>query len=131
VSEREDREKIAGRIFTYLLDVDPTEVQGPLAVYQSTVATRADTRLLIQAMVDILKGPEAWEHRFEAVWPKIEEDLKGIKRLLLRDVFDDFEDLFRRKTFDESISSCTGQSCVGDSREHSRRSWRCSERSAP
>jgi hypothetical protein len=63
--------------------------------------------------------------------PKIPVDLKGIKRLLLRDVFDDFEDLFRRKTFDESISSCTGQSCVGDSREHSRRSWRCSERSAP
>jgi hypothetical protein len=42
VSEREEAQAAPGRIFTYLLDVDPTEVVGPLSAYQSSVATRED-----------------------------------------------------------------------------------------
>jgi hypothetical protein len=110
VSEREEAQAAPGRIFTYLLDVDPTEVVGPLSAYQSSVATREDTRLLVESMAGALKSSENWLARFEEVWPQLEKDLVRIGRLLLPSVFRDFARLFKRKTFDEPLASCTGQS---------------------
>ncbi len=109
VSERRNAPSNPGRIFTYLLDVDPTEVVGPLSAYQSTVATRDDTRLMIESMVDAIEGPRDWLAKFEEVWPKFEKDIANIERLLLPAVQPGFAGLFKRKTFDEPLPSCTGQ----------------------
>src|SRR5260221_146226 len=42
--------KLKNPIFTYLLGVEPQELQGPLAEFQSSRTTREDTRELIRTI---------------------------------------------------------------------------------
>jgi hypothetical protein len=101
-----------GAIFTFLLE--PTALESPLSAYQATVAERADTRRLVESIVramgleDAAKG---WELRYDGWWQELRTTLDGIEtpRLPLTDVVRNFEQLFRRKTFDEPLAECTHQ----------------------
>jgi hypothetical protein len=104
-----------GRIFTYLFGLQPSEVTGPLAAYQSTVADREDTARLIHAMVGFMRrderaGSAGWQEQFETWWPPLEKQINSIRTLPLDVVISDIEGLFRRKTYDEPLSECTAQS---------------------
>jgi hypothetical protein len=112
------------RIFPFLYGVEPSALKGPLTAYQSTLAKDRDDvwRLVeaIQTIVEELPGnatsPEAGRaatrrlrEKFESAWLKLVEKLASIKPAKLLDVVPDFESLFRRKTFDESMYDCLNQ----------------------
>jgi hypothetical protein len=112
------------RIFPFLYGFDPSALKGPLTAYQSTLARDRDDvwRLVetIQTVIDEETGNSAdaemvrsatrrRRKKFETAWPELVEQLAGIKPAKLTDVVPDFESLFRRKTFDESMYDCLNQ----------------------
>lgn len=69
-------------VCTYLLDVGPTDLEGPLAQFQATIANEEDTRKLVQTINRVLGdealGDERVNTAFEKFWPDLEEALASI-----------------------------------------------------
>lgn len=67
------------RVCTYLLDLRPTDVVGPLAQFQHSTATQEDTRDLVETLNRGLGeqglDPDRLRETFEQWWPKLEEQL--------------------------------------------------------
>jgi hypothetical protein len=105
-----------GALYTYLLGVQPDELKGPLAEFQSTGFDRDDTKKFCAAIVSSMgqSAPprEAWEKAFDAKWPAFSERVKAIGPLPAADLIPDLEEIFRRKTFDEPLDECTRQSWI-------------------
>lgn len=71
------------RLWTYLFaGLRPEDVTGPLSQFQATRANRDDTQKLLQSINRALSATpvpdNALEVLFEAMWPKLEEQLRGI-----------------------------------------------------
>ncbi|MDA2937555.1 toll/interleukin-1 receptor domain-containing protein [Acidobacteria bacterium AH-259-A15] len=73
------------RVCTYLFEVEPVDVGGPLAQFQHTRATKEDTKLLLVTMNKAVirseeKGPteETLSEVFEALWQKLEQQLTKV-----------------------------------------------------
>ena len=71
------------RLCTFLLDVKPTDIEGPLAQFQHTVATKGDTRQLIGTINESVKqanekalDEKALDEMFGLLWPKLEKELE-------------------------------------------------------
>ena len=66
-----------GTLYTYLLGVQPDELTGPLAEYQSTRFDREDTKRLCAAIAGSMKDdapPRAtWEAAFDQKWKAFAE----------------------------------------------------------
>lgn len=65
----------------YLFNVKPSDVSGPLAEFQSTEATKDDTRKLVLTINETLEDPLEkgdLEDAFEVWWPKLETALGQI-----------------------------------------------------
>ena len=106
-----------GALFTCLLGVRPDELTGPLAEYQATSVERDDTRKLCAAIVNVMVRTKAqetpdWETAFNSEWGNFEAAVKAIGPLPAADLIPGLEDLFRRKTFNESLEDCTRQSWI-------------------
>jgi len=103
-------------VFTLLLGVNAGEIDGPLASFQSTsVQDATDTRRLMGDLLRLVGDGvgqaegEALNRRWPVTWKKLQERLAGIPKPYLTDVFPEFDGLFRRKTFQESIFECVNQ----------------------
>ena len=102
-------------IFTYLLDIGAAELNGPLAMYQSTTtASFSDSRRMLNAIIDLLPEEEKasvphWEQLFNSHWPTFKAALADIPNIDLVKIYSDFENLFKRKTFIEPIVDCLNQ----------------------
>lgn len=102
-----------GTLYTYLLGVEPEELRGPLAEFQSTSFEREDTKKLCAAIVTSMNnGVPEWEPDFEKSWPDFEAAVKGIGPLPADKLIPGLEELFRRKTFNEPLEECTSQNWV-------------------
>jgi hypothetical protein len=105
-----------GTLYTYLLGVQPDELRGPLAEFQSTRFEREDTKKLCAAIVSSMTqdGParEIWERAFDENWTHFQEAVKAIGPLPADELIPDLEELFRRKTFNEPLDECTRQSWI-------------------
>ena len=113
---RKKKQSRGGALYTYLLGVQPDELKGPLAEFQSTRFDAEDTQKLCAAVVNALgpDGPsrEAWEQAFEAHWPRFEDEVRAIGPMPAASLIPDLEGLFRRKTFNEPLEECTRQSWI-------------------
>jgi hypothetical protein len=75
-----------GRPFAcpYLLNLDPSEIKGPLEHLQCTRANQHDTLRLIKAINDTLGGsklePDVLQDSFAAHWPVLQVTLEKIAR---------------------------------------------------
>jgi hypothetical protein len=69
------------RVCTYLLNVNPTDIEWPLAQFQHTRAEKEDTRKLVhtanRAMGDTLRERQL-DELFEVLWPELEQCLREI-----------------------------------------------------
>ncbi len=100
-----------GRIFTYLLDVDPKKLPGPLSVYQSTVATmEEDTLRLINSLLGYLDAGQMAAEAFAPIWDDLRQSLQRIKNDPVTGILPGLAGLFNRKTFEEPVNECTDQS---------------------
>jgi len=72
-------------VCTFLLDVKPTDVEEPLALFQHTSFRKADVQKLLKTINDAVR--ESSEHAlpertlddlFETFWPELEKTLKEI-----------------------------------------------------
>lgn len=112
------------RFFPFLYGVDASLLKGPLSAYQSTLARDRDDvwrlvetiQLVIEEETDNSPDAEsvrttarARREKFETAWEDLMERLANIKPAKLTEIVPDFESLFRRKTFDESIYDCLNQ----------------------
>jgi hypothetical protein len=105
------------RLFTFLIGVKSSELEGPLAAFQSTDGQdSADTNRLLQALFGTLPAGKARHELSEKLfgpWPELwnalTQRLAVIPSALLTDVWPGFADLFRRKTFDEPTAACVSQ----------------------
>ena len=70
------------RLCTYLLDLSPADISGPLSRFQHFVAEKDDTYKLIQ-LINGNKGESLSEERlqrsFETNWPHFEQQLNAIR----------------------------------------------------
>ena len=66
-------------VCTYLLGLKPEEVEYPLAAFQATRASRAETLALVKQINDLLpeghQKESTFTARFEAFWPKLEKTI--------------------------------------------------------
>jgi hypothetical protein len=101
-------------IFPYLVDVRPETLEGPLASYQGSLATAADTRALVRDLVGVLGLRKTdWEKKFSDAWDKtLEPTLKEIRSESLGIICPDARQAFRRKTFEEDVDRCMNQRWV-------------------
>ena len=105
-----------GALYTYLLGVQPEELKGPLAEFQSTRFDREDTRKFCEAIVSSMgqRAPARaeWEKAFETNWPAFEQTINAIGPMQASRLIPDLEEMFRRKTFNEPIEECTRQAWI-------------------
>jgi hypothetical protein len=110
---RQRNDPVQNRAFTFLYDVEPAGLGGPLSQYQSTSATRADTQRML-ASIAVAVGIE-WdariERQFRTAWPRFERDLRGLE-IPLQQLVPEFERWFRRKTFEEPLDQCSDQAWI-------------------
>jgi len=102
--------KREARIFTYLLDLSPASLPGPLAVYQSTVATMDDTLRLVNSLLSYLEIKPKDATSFAAQWDDLQRKLDAIGSQPVTSVFPKLPTLFERKTFVEPVDECMDQS---------------------
>jgi hypothetical protein len=106
-------ESNANQIYTFLYDVKPDDLRGPLAAFQSTEATAADTERLVHSIaahmvVDRLELTD----KFRQHWPKLHQQLQALSPRSLQELIPTLRQLFERKTFNESLQQCTDQRWV-------------------
>jgi TIR domain len=102
--------KREARIFTYLLDLRPASLPGPLAAYQSTVATMDDTLRLVNSLLSYLKIKPKAPASFADQWDDLQMRLAAIGPQPVTSVFPQLSTLFDRKTFHEPVDECMDQS---------------------
>jgi hypothetical protein len=98
------------RIFTYLLDLSPASLPGPLAAYQSTVATMEDTLRLVNSLLSYLGVEPKDPAGFAGHWEDLQRRLDAIGVQPVTSVFAQLPTLFERKTFHEPVDECMDQS---------------------
>lgn len=114
-SNLESRAEKERRVFPLLYDVEVGALKGPLSSYQSTLATDLEDVLrLVEAIHQFM--PENQRRSRQEVrkmcrnnWEVFQAALESIPRVALRDIVPEFESLFRRKTFQESMYDCLSQ----------------------
>ena len=71
----------------YLLDLKPTELKGPLAQFQVTVANEEDTckllRTINKALGESARSTEQLDKAFKKWWPELKTAIDGIPKTLL------------------------------------------------
>src|SRR5207247_2178166 len=73
-----------GRLWTYLMGLAYSDVQGPLAQFQHTIAEEDDTKKLIQAINKASATPltdARLDMLFDVCWPKLASELTRISDL--------------------------------------------------
>ena len=69
-------------VLTYLFDLKPTNIQGPLSSFNHTIADREQTRSLIHTLNRALESQSLREEivndSFEMYWPRLENALKSL-----------------------------------------------------
>jgi hypothetical protein len=82
-----DKEEPA--VCTYLLDIEYADVKNPLSEFEHTLATRDDTRRLVdtisRASGKLTERPlakEPLDSLFDAFWPKLEAHIEEAKKLI-------------------------------------------------
>jgi hypothetical protein len=106
------------RVFPVLYGVQSGTLAGPLASYQSTVVTDADDVMrLLDAIYNFVPedqrgGMNDLRKEWRRRWTTLQNTLAGIPAVPLKDVLPDFEDLFRRKTFQERMHDCLSQDWI-------------------
>ena len=98
------------RIFTYLLDLSPASLPGPLAAYQSTVATMEDTLRLVNSLLSYLGISPKDPASFASQWDDLQPRLAAIGSQPVTSIFPRLPTLFARKTFHEPVDECMDQS---------------------
>jgi hypothetical protein len=79
--------KVADRLWTFLLDVEFTEVADPLKVINHTRAEKADVLKMMKSMQKIGAGSKDFvcteamvDEYFEAFWPKLKEKIEELQK---------------------------------------------------
>lgn len=98
------------RIFTYLLDLSPASLPGPLMAYQSTVATMEDTLRLVNSLLSYLEIEPKDPASFADQWGDLQPKLDAIGSQPVTSIFPGLPTLFARKTFHEPVDECMDQS---------------------
>jgi TIR domain len=106
-------DKRTGRLFTFLWGVQPSELGGPLALFQSTDGRDSgDVRSLVENLI-AASGPDGRPRlspeRWQPLWEKLRDRLELIPAATLSEVCPEFAGLFRRKTFEEPTYQCVNQ----------------------
>ena len=98
-----------GEVFTYVYGFDPGKLAGPLSAYQSTVATKEDTRRLVHDVCVAMESKPPTEEIYSRWWAKLKAVLDEIPALAITELVPGFAELFDRKTFREPLPDCTNQ----------------------
>jgi hypothetical protein len=97
-------------VYTFLHGVDPGQLAGPLAAYQSTTADAIDMRRLIASIERACPDLRMSRNKaFPHAWAAFQADIERL-RMRVDELIPGFENLFRRKTFNEPVHECTDQS---------------------
>jgi hypothetical protein len=70
------------RVWTYLFDLEFTDVKDPLSEFQHTFATKEDTRRLVHSIGGIVPDTlpaTRLDRAFDALWPQLESTLAAIE----------------------------------------------------
>jgi hypothetical protein len=113
-----------GRLFTFLLGISDTELEGPLASFQSTNADdERDTARLVKALLQLLDTKagsvteggatrgrvKLTEGQWQILWQSLRQRLAMIPHPTFSEVHPTFADLFRDMTFEEPVDACLTQ----------------------
>ncbi|MBK5274968.1 MAG: TIR domain-containing protein [Desulfuromonadales bacterium] len=100
----------------YLFEVDPADIKGPLVQFQTTRATKEDTKNLVNTINSLLQEciPEIQLNKvFEMWWPDFEEKLTAVNHIVKertqikrsdRELLEEILDTLRSQTRDKELS---------------------------
>lgn len=73
-------EKQRHRICPYLLDIDPSDIRGPLSNFQAKQATKENTWEILDEINKLGEGADQKiiQENFERFWPDLEKELRSI-----------------------------------------------------
>ena len=112
------------RVFPFLFDVRPEDVEGPLSAFQGTSNTEEDTLRLARDLRRLAQvQPEEPPDYATAFWAKLKGEMDKLKIDRISQVVPNFRKLFQRKTFEEKLSDCTHQTWV-DRHSAARETWK-------
>jgi hypothetical protein len=100
---------VEGRLYTYLHDVKPEQLSGPLSAFQSTRDTREDTLRLVTSLAREAgnAGEQAHvEARFDSAWPSLQAVIRKLDEVMIETAVPGFAELFISKTFTEPMREC-------------------------
>jgi hypothetical protein len=98
------------RLLTYLFDLEPRDIVGPLSAFQSSQATKEGTKNLVKSLAKLCgRESEDWAARFEANWGTLDALLAATPPLRVRDLIVNFGEFMRYKTFREPLEECSDQ----------------------
>lgn len=73
------------KVFPLLLGMSPSDLEGPLSQFQSTVLEKEDFKKMIHSINCLLDNggvsQEVFDATFESFWPKMEKDLKKVSEV--------------------------------------------------
>jgi hypothetical protein len=102
------KDALQARIFAYLFGMEPRELTGPLAAYQSTVATMEDTQTLTRQLLGG-RGTDQFPKAFADCWTTVAEALHAARSQPISEVVPGFEEKFQGLTFAEPLAMCHRQ----------------------
>jgi hypothetical protein len=111
------------RVFPFLFDVRPEDLEGPFSAFQGTSNTEDDTRRLAWDLRRLAQIPPEEPLDYAIVWTKLKGELDKIKTDRISQVVPNFRDLFHRKTFEENLNDCTNQTWL-DRYSGARETWK-------
>lgn len=101
---------VGGRLFTYGHRVTPERLTGPLSEFQSASTSREGTLRLVQAIAklssDARNDSDSVARRFDDRWPSLQKTVDALGRITIEEAIPQFKELFRSKTFTESMREC-------------------------
>jgi hypothetical protein len=103
------------RVFPLLCDITGEVLKGPLSAYQSTSARdQNDVLRLVEGIYQIMPANERRAiaevtKSLRDGWDALQASLSDIPYIGLEEILPEFTDLFRRKTFQESMYDCLNQ----------------------
>ena len=123
--------RLDGKVCTFLLDVEPSQITPPLSQFQHTKAEERDVWALVETINRAVEAekekprdPEDLKEQFEMLWPKLDEKISELRRQsashapdrsekeILSEVLDIVREVSRRRdtsAIDEKTLQLVGQ----------------------
>ncbi len=97
------------RVFVYVLGVNPEELKGPFAHFQSSSAIKNETMKMVDSIAKLYEGIAFSRDEFDKRWQTFEKNLAEISHPSAEHFIGGFGSYLNSKTFSQPLKYCLNQ----------------------